>query len=339
MIFSHTNEFPSGMKTEWNTLLTNGIAYVPFLRYDYLHLWWQTRGGGEWPADAILVIIRAREDDRLVGLAPCFISQKDGRNTLMLLGSVEISDYLDLLVKPQHIQPFAKGLLEYVRNTLGPQYQIQRIEFDNINEHSLTVEAMRSACKDAGLACSIEPLSKSPYIPLTGDYEEYMAGLDKKQRHEMRRKIRRIMELPQGFDWYIANDPRTIESEIAEFLHLMAFDEEKQAFLTEPMKEQLRLSILDAFQQKYLQLAFLTIGGEKAAAYLNFDFNNRIWVYNSGIDPRFFEHSPGWVLLTHLIKWAVEKGRFEFDFMRGDEDYKYKFGALDRSVMQISIDL
>jgi CelD/BcsL family acetyltransferase involved in cellulose biosynthesis len=61
-------------------------------------------------------------------------------------------------------------------------------------------------------------------------------------------------------------------------------------------------------------------------------------VYNSGIDRRYMEYSPGWVLLGYLLKWANENGRETFDFMRGNEDYKYKFGALDRFVMRASLE-
>jgi CelD/BcsL family acetyltransferase involved in cellulose biosynthesis len=50
-------------------------------------------------------------------------------------------------------------------------------------------------------------------------------------------------------------------------------------------------------------------------------------------------YSPGWVLLGHLLKWANENGRDEFDFMRGNEDYKYKFGAIDRFVMRVTLKL
>jgi CelD/BcsL family acetyltransferase involved in cellulose biosynthesis len=339
MNFSHINDFPAELKPEWDTLLANGICHVPFLRFDSLQTWWNTRGGGEWPQDSRLVIILAHDGDRLVGIAPCFIADCAGRKTFMLLGSLEIFDYLDLLVKPQHTAAFTRGLIEYIRTDLSAEYGFKRVEFDNIPDNSPSLKALRNACQEIGIEFSTEPLSRSPYISLNGDYEEYLAGLDKKQRHEMRRKMRRLLELPQGSDWYIASDPNTIENEIEEFLRLMAFDEEKKKFLTPAMVEQMRLSMLDAFKHKYLQLAFLTIGGQKAAAYLDYDFNNRIWVYNSGIDPQFFEHSPGWVLLMHLIKWSIENGRFEFDFMRGNEDYKYKFGAIDRNVMQISIDL
>jgi CelD/BcsL family acetyltransferase involved in cellulose biosynthesis len=339
MDFSYIQEFPATLQTEWDSLLTSGITHVPFLRFEYLRNWWQTRGGGEWPQEARLLIILAREDGRLNGAAPCFISDRDGKQTLLLLGSVEISDYLDLLVEPRHTKAFADGLITYIKTTLAPQFGIERVEFDNIPDNSPSLEALRSACQAQRLEFASEPLSRSPYIPLNGDYEEYLASLDKKQRHEMRRKLRRVLELPQGSDWYIVSDAATLDHEIDEFLHLMAFEEHKRLFLTEPMKEQMRLSMRDAFGHHMLQLAFLTIGGEKAAAYLNFDLNNRIWVYNSGIDPQFYEHSPGWVLLVHLIKWAVENNRFEFDFMRGSEDYKYKFGAVDRAVMRVKINL
>jgi CelD/BcsL family acetyltransferase involved in cellulose biosynthesis len=339
MDFSHTQEFPATLKTEWDSLLAKSVTHVPFLRYEYLHTWWQTRGGGEWPQNAHLLIITAQEGDQLVGVAPCFISQRNEKHTLLLLGSVEISDYLDLLVEPRHAAAFTDGIIAYSKTTLAPQYGIERIEFDNIPDNSPSLEALRSACQKHGFEFIAEPLARSPYIPLSGDYEEYLASLDKKQRHEMRRKMRRVLELPQGSDWYIVSDPQTLDHEIEEFLRLMAYEEHKRIFLTEPMKEQMRLSMRDAFGHHMLQLAFITIGGEKAAAYLNFDFNNRIWVYNSGIDPRFYEHSPGWVLLVHLIKWAIESNRFEFDFMRGSEDYKYKFGAVDRAVMRVNIDL
>jgi CelD/BcsL family acetyltransferase involved in cellulose biosynthesis len=117
----------------------------------------------------------------------------------------------------------------------------------------------------------------------------------------------------------------------------MAADPEKSAFLTTEMRTQMHRSARAAFQDGWLQLAFLTVNGEKAAGYLNFDYRNRIWVYNSGLDRRFQEYSPGWVLLGHLLQWANEKQRDEFDFMRGTEDYKYRFGGVDKMVVRAKI--
>jgi len=75
----------------------------------------------------------------------------------------------------------------------------------------------------------------------------------------------------------------------------------------------------------------------KAAGYLNFDYGNHFWVYNSGLDYNFGYYSPGWVLLGYLLEWANVNKRQAFDFMRGDEDYKYRFGGVDRFVMRAQI--
>jgi CelD/BcsL family acetyltransferase involved in cellulose biosynthesis len=339
MDFSYLQTFPEDKKSEWNTFVTSGVSHLPFLRYEYLKNWWRTRGGGEWDESSQLLIVTASENGRLIGLAPCFISMHEGKKELLFLGSIEISDYLDFLVQPQHLDGFTEGFIAYAKSTLAPQFGIQTVDLYNLIDQSPTIRALQNAAVALELNCEITPLQKSPYIPLAGDWEAYLEGIDKKQRHEIRRKMRRMTELQPVAGWYIAADPAKIDAEIQEFLRLMAFDAEKEAFLTPPMGEQMTSLMREAFDSGLLQLAFLTIGEEKAAAYLNFDFQNRIWVYNSGIDPRFSEHSPGWVLLGHLLKWANENNRFEFDFMRGNEEYKYRFGAIDRTVVRARIAL
>ena len=121
------------------------------------------------------------------------------------------------------------------------------------------------------------------------------------------------------------------------FFDLMVLDDEKREFLTDTMREQMRSIMRWAFNEKILQLSFMTIAGNKAAAYLCFDFQERVWVYNSGFDPQYREFSPGWVMLGYLIQHAIESGKKSFDFMRGDEDYKYRFGAAESHVLKIEI--
>jgi CelD/BcsL family acetyltransferase involved in cellulose biosynthesis len=43
------------------------------------------------------------------------------------------------------------------------------------------------------------------------------------------------------------------------------------------------------------------------------------------------------VLLGYLLEWAINHKRAEFDFLRGDEDYKYKFGGQQRHVMRVKV--
>ena len=112
---------------------------------------------------------------------------------------------------------------------------------------------------------------------------------------------------------------------------------EKATFLTEDMTIQIKTAALKAFQAGWLQLIFLTVGDIKAAGYLNFDFDQKIWIYNSGINSMFENIYPGWVLLAKLIQWSIKKGKTELDFMRGDEGYKYHFGGNDSSVVRVQV--
>lgn len=326
----------AAMAEEWNRLLTESASHVPFLRHEYLSAWWRTLGGGEWAQGELYLVTARQEDGSLCGVAPMFFTDnREGEPALMLLGSIEISDYLDVLVRPAHLPAFLQGLFEHLASPAAPAWRV--LDWYNILDASPTLPALTAAAGAAGWSYTAAPLQHCPYIPLPGDWETYLAGIDKKQRHEIRRKMRRLEEADVPSRWYFVADGASLEAEIDAFLQLMAQDAEKQAFLTEVMRSQMRAAVKAAYDAGWLQLAFLEIDGKRAAGYLNFDYANHIWVYNSGMDFALREHSPGWVLLGNLLKWANENGRRAFDFMRGNEDYKYRFGGVDRFVMRASV--
>jgi CelD/BcsL family acetyltransferase involved in cellulose biosynthesis len=339
MQFSLYDYFPQELKKDWDALLEVSISKVPFLKFDYLQNWWSTRGGGEWPSDAKLAIITACEGDELVGVAPFFITKMDGKNQVMFLGSVEISDYLDFIVRVSHAKKFCTELMQYIVNKVVPEYEISKIDLFNLPQDSPTILTIEKITCERKFIVTVEKIQPSPYVPLPGDWETYICALDKKQRHEIRRKMRRAVESDIPAEMYITSDPDRLEQDIETFLTLMAFDPDKAEFLTEVMRSQMKQTMRWAFESGILQLAFLKIGTEMAAAYLDFVLFNRVWVYNSGLDRRFLEYSPGWVLLGHLLQLANEHKIAEFDFMRGNEDYKYKFGGLDRYVMRLTVEL
>ena len=105
MKFTLHREFPEALRNDWNALLEESFNHVPFLRFEYLETWWQTRGGGEWP-EAELAIITAENENGLVGIAPLFLAAWEGKRSLLLLGSIEISDYLDLIAREKDLKGF-----------------------------------------------------------------------------------------------------------------------------------------------------------------------------------------------------------------------------------------
>jgi CelD/BcsL family acetyltransferase involved in cellulose biosynthesis len=321
---------------EWNTHLKDSAIHVPFLRHEYLTTWWQTLGGGEWPMGELFTVTAHHEDGTLAGIAPLFLTNNcDGERALMFLGSIEISDYLDVIARPEHLPQFTIQLLDFLSGPQAPEFKL--LDLYNLLDNSPTIPALQQAAASRGWTYSQELLQHCPYIPLPGDWETYLAGIDKKQRHEIRRKMRRAEEYDQSVRWYIVEDAASLESEMEGFFDLMAQDPAKASFLTPMMRQQMKTSAQAAFQAGWLQLAFLEVDGKKTAGYINFDYDNHIWVYNSGLDFGYRELSPGWVLLGYLLQWANEHERQYFDFMRGDEEYKYKFGAVDRRVMRVML--
>jgi CelD/BcsL family acetyltransferase involved in cellulose biosynthesis len=337
MEFKRYNTFEAlaNFNNDWNHLLENSASHVPFLRFEYLQSWWQTRGGGEWPEDSQLVIIAAFREDQLVGIAPLFQALNlDGKPALMFLGAIEVSDFLDFIVRPEDLPEFSRGLLDFLSEDKSiPSWEV--LDLYNILEDSPSFNILNAEADRRGWDYKKTSLQRSPYIPLPADFESYLAGIDKKQRHEIRRKLRNIEQGPQETALYFTTDPHQLETDVETFINMMAQDPYKKDFLTKEMRQHIHNTAKAAFDQGWFQLAFLTLDGGKAAANMSFIYNNRLWLYNSGWDWDYREYSPGWVLLANLIQWAVEQGITEFDFMRGDEDYKYKFGGIDRQIYRV----
>ena len=328
------HEFNEIDEQDWNALVQKSSTNTPFQLYEYLKGWWDHKGGGEWNEGKLLIVC-GYQDGELVGIAPLFHTVYGGRNTILFLGSIEISDYLDFIYNPEAGPDFITQTLAFLKENKSPDFE--NLLLVNLPESSPTIKLLKEACQKNGLKMDSERAYHTPSIHLADDWDAYLAGIDKKQRHEIRRKMRRAQESPQTISWYQVNEREKLETEIEDFFRLMITDEEKKKFLTEKMRLQMRSIIEWAFNDSILQLSFLTVEDEKAAAYLCFDYHDRIWVYNSGFDPQFRDYSPGWVMLSYLIQNAIENGKKNFDFMRGDETYKYRFGAEDSFVLRVRI--
>jgi len=334
MNFKLHTDFSEIDSVTWNALVEQSIADTPFSRYEYLAEWWQTLGGGEWKS-AELVLVSASENEQLIGIAPLLIAEYDNRRALLLVGSIEVSDYLDLIVREADLSRFLSGLTDFLASSLPEAWSA--FDWYNLPDDSPSFAALKAESEKRGWTYLEEMYRPTPRIALNGSFEEYLSRVEKKQRHEIKRKMRRATESDLNVRFVVVDQTADIENEISIFFDLMAQDPNKANFLHPAMREQMTVTIRAAHTQGYLWLAFLEVDGVKVAASLNFDYKNKLWGYNSGVSRAHMELSPGWVLLGHVIQWCCENGRHEFDFMRGDEDYKYRFGGVNRFVMRARV--
>jgi CelD/BcsL family acetyltransferase involved in cellulose biosynthesis len=162
--------------------------------------------------------------------------------------------------------------------------------------------------------------------------------LDKKQRHELRRKLRKA-DTEADTRFVIVGPDHDLQAAMQTFIALhQKSTPEKDKFM-DPQMQRFFFDAAQVLQERgWLQLTFIEMDGEKAASLLNFDYGNAILVYNSGYDPaRFSQLSPGIIVTARCIEHAVALGRSKFDFLRGNEIYKYRFGGQDTEVRRLLI--
>lgn len=321
---------------EWNNLLARAVTDVPFLRHEFQSTWWSTLGGGEWEHGELWIGVGRNERGELIGLAPLFHTQtREKQQGLMFVGSIEISDYLDFIVPDEIVEPFVQALLSAL-DERGPR-EWQVLDLYNIPQESPSLQALKAVAGRRSWTVAQERLQPCPVLTLDGTWEDYLTSLDKKQRQELRRKMRRAERDPSGVRWNLIGPEGDSVSAAKEFIELMTTDLRKVEFLTPAMRAQFQRLIQAAHENGWLHLSFLDVGGKRAAGYLSFDYGDRLWVYNSGVNAVYLSLSPGWVLLGNMIRWAIENGRREFDFLRGDERYKYQLGGQDKYIYRLTI--
>lgn len=320
------------LKPEWNNLVRRSTVDTLFLTWEWQSTWWKHLGEG----DLVLFGFRAEDNGRLAGIAPMFRSQTDGgRSVLNVIGCRDVSDYLDLIIERGQEEAVFAALLDCLEGQ-APDWDL--VDFCNIPQHSQTFVRLEQLAAARGYQTVVEVEDVCPIIYLPATWDEYLMSLDKKQRHEVRRKLRKA-ETEADTRFVVVGPEHDLQAEMQAFIELhQKSTPEKDNFMDRQMQG-FFFDVAQVLQAKgWLQLTFVEINGEKAAALLNFDYGDRILVYNSGYDPDRFQHlSPGIVVTARTIEHAIALGRAEFDFLRGDEIYKYRLGAQDTQVRRLLI--
>lgn len=272
-------------------------------------------------------LIEVSDGTDLVGLAPVSVGP-DG--VLRFFLDPEVTDYLGPISRPELRDVVAECAFEAMATIPG----WTEADFAGLDADSGWVEALARAAKAAGLEVQEEPMDVAPRVGLLGDFEAYLAGLNSKLRHEIRRKERR---LAREHEYAIRlSDVATLDDDLEAFFRMhRASDGPKGHFMHEGAAS-LFTRIASAFlRHGWLRLAWLESAGVPLAAVFSFSARGTWSVYNSAYDHRHRELAPGMVLMAETMRLAAEEGCHTFDFLRGSEPYKYRFGAIDASVRRL----
>lgn len=377
----------TALASEWNNLLQRARFNSIFLTLEWQTTWWESLGRGDlWvvafrsdsgngknkqsPGPPVTVLEQPSE---LVGIASLYSvpdnddgNRANGKRLLTLVGCTEVSDYLDLVVARGWERPVHQAFLEWLQSDEAPEWD--RLDLCNLPEDSLTHHLFPTLVGELPWTVKVELEDVAPQFDLPTRFETYLqTQVDKKQRHEIRRKQRRIeRETTCEFEiigqrsvftadslknrtgvivgtYSYGDTNRTdvsIDKEIDDFLRLQrASRVEKAAFMVPEMANFFHKIARILYRAGYLRLCFLKVNGAKAASLMAFEYDNKFLLYNSGYDPDHFAYlSPGWTLLTYTIQYTIAAGLKVYDFMQGDEEYKYRFGCRNYQVMRVIVE-
>lgn len=301
---------------DWSRLLSECAMDTVFMTPQWQKVWWRELGN-----QVPLCLLYFNGDKGVRGLAP--LARHD--RTLSFVGSQDVCDYNDFLVPRGMEVPFYDALLDY----LGGQ-QWDKLRLFCLRQDSPTLVHLPKAAQGQGYSIDITPEEVSPGVALPATWEEFLGRLSKKDRHELRRKLRRL-ETAGEVRWYHHSSPEDVERDMDSFFALLKRSrQDKDRFLTTEREKFFRGIGREMALMGVLRLFFLEINGERVASVLCFDYGTSRLLYNSGYNPEYGYYSVGLLIKALSIKSAIEDGKTYFDFLRGHESYKYDLGGQDR---------
>jgi len=294
-----------------------------FLSHNWQRLWWDSFGEGRE-----LLLLALKKSNETVGIAP--LQRQD--DVISFLGDTDLFDFHDFIIPQGKEASFYPVLEDYL--TSEPW---QQLYFPSLSQASPTLEYLPQMAERQGWQCLVEQEDVSPTLTLPEDWGNYLSSLRKKDRHELRRKFRRL-EAADGFEPKVYTDPGEVATKLDSFFDLMRQSrEEKHRFLTPERESFFREMAVALAEVGVLKLWFLEQHGNSVSSAICFDYCGRRLLYNSGFDPDFADLSVGLLLKATTIQDAIERKLTSFEFLRGDEPYKYHLGGVDQAVYRMTV--
>jgi CelD/BcsL family acetyltransferase involved in cellulose biosynthesis len=307
------------LRGEWNDLLRRSLSATPFQSPEWILTWWKYFGGGR------LRVISLRSGGRLVGLAPLFISDPDEeeKRVIRFIGT-GITDYLDFIMEPGLGQAGAAVVFDHLGRTAS---EWDFCDFQELRPESTLLEAPFPA----ELHTHRHVQEFCPVLLLPRTAEEYYRTLTRSFATRVARARKALSN--SGAELVEAN-AETLPFFLKELfrLHGAAWENRSQTGV-------LSDSTIRAFHSEvaarlttsgHLRLFGIRKEDNLLAVIYALSSGSRLFFYIGGHDPAYARLSPGTVLIALVIELAISEGFHEIDFLRGDEKYKFKWGARTR---------
>jgi len=313
MGYALTVESFDGATSSWDMLRLCLKWSSIFVLPAWLKAWWEVFG-----TSAELYLRTLRDGQKVIGFAPLVVN--DG--TASFIGSADVCDYLDFAIAPGRESDFFKIILDDLRET-----GVKKLDLRPLRPDSTVLKHLSSIARNRGYDVNCCPEDVSLELDLPTTWNEYLAILNSKQRHEVRRKLRRLWEAG-NVEHHCVEVSREIEDYLDTFLNLFSLSKGEKASFMNPKMESFFRSLAKAMAGLgLLRLGILQVNKVPAAMTMGFDYNDSHYLYNSAYDPQFSYLSVGLLCKVLCLKESIEKCKKKWNFLKGAEPYKYQLGG------------
>jgi len=311
------------VRDEWNELVKSSSQNCVFLSNEWFCAWFENFG----ESYQLSVLLFRDQENRLYGAAP-LMETSEG---LKFIANQEVTDYCDFIVERGKEELFFRKYLEYWQKEIKQNTHLFLI---NIREESPTLSILSRMADEHHLKNSVLEAEVAPSLDLPLTYEAYLKNLDRKNRHELLRKKRKI-DSHRGVFHKRVNDPDGVRNHIDLFIDLhRKSHSSKREFWKKKGVERFFYNITDLFSKNgWVEFNVLYFHDELAAILLNFVYHDEIHFYNIAFNPNYASFSPGIYLFNQSIRQAIDDNLRRADFLRGGEKYKYNLGAKKCKIM------
>jgi CelD/BcsL family acetyltransferase involved in cellulose biosynthesis len=352
----------------WEKLAARNPWATPFSRWAFHRAWWDAYGAGVHDQTMVVVDPAGGPNAEPIGIVPLMHrhevepTDSETQTTLRHGSTVELTavpptakavffgasyhaDYATVMTGPADLPAVAEALVDALA---GPQadtehsepwdvVDLRRLRCADPTAEELAVGFGRHEAAD-GWTLNLEREDVCPVATIpagVNNLDEFLATLGKKERHEIRRKIRRA----EATGEVVLTESADPLSDLDLFIDL---HQRKWGtlglFPPTPGGRASRVFIRRLFEGfGPARLSFLTIGGHRLAAGITFEDRDTIAYYNAGVDPAARDLSPGVVMIAKYVERAIATGRRRLDFLRGNEAYKYEWGAVDEPIQRLLV--
>jgi len=308
-----TLETLDSYRTLWHSHREALPCNCPFVLPPWVQSWWTVFGaGGE------RLIFSVRRGQRVIGMAPLMLQG----DTVRFLGDPRLSDYFDCIVEPGRERLFFQALLTHL-SAMG----MRRVFLGPSPPDSSVMTFFGQNKPFGGMDWFLTEDETFSRVRLPRSWDEFLSGLHGKQRHEVRRKFRRLHETG-SVQLRKVSEVERVPQAMDTFLHLFTMNRTNKAtFMTGPTVQFFRTLAVALAEEGLLRLFFLEVNGHPVASVFCVDHEGTRYLYNNGYDSRWQQMSVGTLSKLMSLQDAMVEGCEGYNFLKGAESYKARLGG------------